>query len=271
MSKNSYPDTDDRPHGMRRSHLRSAIGITSIIAGFFLIALTVYFVEIAGSLPSLTELENPHPDLSTKIYSSDGQQLDQFFVQNRTYIPFDSIPKSFIDALIATEDQKFYDHWGVNLERILKAVVKNVMAMNLTKEGASTITQQLARNLYLTQEVSVGRKVREQLTAIQIERTYTKNEIIELYANTVYFGRGAYGLQVASEVFFGKRPIDMTPDECAYLVGMLKAPENYDVVHYDRAVRRRNTVLAPSLVRFIAITFLTTAFRIRSRLTPQCS
>jgi penicillin-binding protein 1A len=242
MSKNSLPD--DRPHGMRRSHLRSAIGITAAVGAFALIALTVYFVEVASGLPSLEELENPHPDLSTKIYSSDGQQLDQFFVHNRTYMPFDSIPKSFIDALIATEDQKFYEHWGVNLERILKAVVKNVMAMNLTKEGASTITQQLARNLYLTQEVSVGRKVREQLTAVQIERTYTKNEILELYANTVYFGRGAYGLQVAAEVFFDKRPIDLTPDECAYLVGMLKAPENYDVVHYDRAVRRRNTVLA---------------------------
>jgi penicillin-binding protein 1A len=123
--------------------------------------------------------------------------------------------------------------------------VKNVMSMDLTKEGASTITQQLARNLYLTQEVSVSRKIREQLTAIQIERTYTKNEILELYANTVYFGRGAYGIQVAAEIFYGKKPIDLTVDECAYLVGMLKAPENYDAgTHPERAIERRNTVLA---------------------------
>ncbi len=235
--------SDGHRRGLKRSHLRSALGISAIVVGFLTVALTLYLVEIASGLPSLEELENPHPDLSTKVFTADGQPLDQFFVHNRTYIPLDSIPKKFIQALIATEDQKFYDHWGVNLERILKAVVKNVLAMDLTKEGASTITQQLARNLYLSQEVTIARKIREQLTAVQIERTYTKNEILELYANTVYFGRGAYGIQVASEVYFDKLPIDLSVDQCAYLVGMLKAPENYDVSHYGRAVQRRNTVM----------------------------
>src|SRR5262245_7219484 len=238
-------NSTEEKHGVQRSHLQSALGVGLIVAVFCLVALAVYVIEIGSGLPSLEDLENPRPDLSTRIYSADGIQLDQFFAHNRTYIPYDSIPKPFIKALIATEDQKFYDHWGVNIERILKAVVKNVMAMNLTKEGASTITQQLARNLYLSQEVSLNRKVREQLTAVQIERAYTKNEILEMYANTVYFGRGAYGIQVAAEIFFGKRPLDLTVDECAYLVGVLKAPENYDAeVHPDRAVERRNTVLA---------------------------
>jgi penicillin-binding protein 1A len=219
------------------------VGIVVVL--FCFVAIVIYGFEIASALPSLEELENPRPDLSTRIYSSDGQQLDQFFAHNRTYIRFDSIPRAFVQALIATEDQKYYDHWGVNVERILKAVVKNVVAMNLTKEGASTITQQLARNLYLSQEVTVNRKIREQLTAVQIERTYTKNEILEMYANTVYFGRGAYGIQVAAEIYFGKRPIDLTIDECAYLVAVLKGPENYDAeLHNDRAIDRRNTVLA---------------------------
>ncbi|MEO5930294.1 MAG: PBP1A family penicillin-binding protein [Candidatus Kapaibacterium sp.] len=243
---NTFSQTDDaQPRGVRRSYIRSAIGVGAIIALFGLVAVTIYFVEIASSLPSLEELENPRADLSTRILTADGIPLDQFFVHNRTYIRYDSIPKSFAKALIATEDQKFYDHWGVNLERILKAVVKNVMSMNLAKEGASTITQQLARNLYLSQEVTISRKLREQFTAVQIERTYTKNEIMEMYANTVYFGHGAYGIQVASEIYFNKRPIDLTDDESAYLVGVLKAPENYDAdQHYDRAIERRNTVLA---------------------------
>jgi penicillin-binding protein 1A len=243
-TSNSHEE-ETEVHGVRRSYLQSAIGVGLIVVLFMVVALVVYMFEIGTGLPSLEDLENPRPDLSTRIYSADGIQLDQFFAHNRTYIPYDSIPKPFIKALIATEDQKFYDHWGVNIERILKAVVKNVMAMNLTKEGASTITQQLARNLYLSQEVSLNRKVREQLTAVQIERAYTKNEILEMYANTVYFGRGAYGIQVAAEIFFGKRPLDLTVDECAYLVGVLKGPENYDAeAHQDRAIERRNTVLA---------------------------
>lgn len=233
------------PRGVRGVHVRSAIGVGIVVVLFLAISLGIYMFEVVSALPGLEELENPRPDLSTRIYSADGQQLDQFFVHNRTYIRYDSIPRNFFKALIATEDQKFYEHWGVNVERILKAVIKNVMSMNLTKEGASTITQQLARNLYLSQEVTVTRKIREQLTAVQIERTYTKNEILEMYANTVYFGRGAYGIQVAAEIYFAKRPIDLNLDECAFLVGLLKAPENYDPdQHYDRAVTRRNTVLA---------------------------
>jgi penicillin-binding protein 1A len=237
---------DQQPQrGVQRTHLRSFLGISAIVVTFALIAIVLYGVEVTAGLPSLEELENPRPDLSTRIVTADGQYLDQFYVHNRAYIRFDSIPRPFVEALIATEDQKFYDHWGVNVERIVKAVVKNVLSMDLTKEGASTITQQLARNLYLSQEVTVSRKLREQLTAVQIERTYTKNEIMEMYANAVYFGHGAYGIQVAAEIYFGKLPIELTVDECAYLVGVLKAPENYDAdKHADRAIERRNTVLA---------------------------
>lgn len=237
---------DDTPRkGLNLSYLRSALGIGAVLASIALLAVGIYFYEVVSGLPTLEELENPKPDLSTRIFSADGVELDQFFVHNRRFIPYDSIAPSFFQALIATEDQKFYDHWGVSLERIVKAMFKNVASMDLTKEGASTITQQLARNIYLSQEVTLTRKLREQFTAVQIERTYTKREILEMYANTVYFGRGAYGIQVASEIFFDKQPMALSIDEAATLVGMLKAPESYNPVNnYERSLRRRNVVLS---------------------------
>lgn len=238
-------DTSRKGNGLNLSYLRSAIGISVVLVGILVLAVGIYGYEVISGLPTLEELENPKPDLSTRIFSADGVELDQFFVHNRRFIPYDSIAPSFFQALIATEDQKFYDHWGVSLERIVKAAFKNVASMDLTKEGASTITQQLARNIYLSQEVTITRKLREQFTAIQIERTYTKREILEMYANTVYFGRGAYGIQVASEIFFDKQPIELTIDEAATLVGMLKAPESYNPVNnYERSIRRRNVVLS---------------------------
>lgn len=231
--------------GLNLSSLRSALGVAIVFTALGVLAAGIYLFEVVSGLPTLEELENPKPDLSTRIFSADGVELDQFFVHNRRYVPYDSISPSFFQALIATEDQKFYEHWGVSLERIVKATFKNVASMDLTKEGASTITQQLARNVYLTLDVSVTRKLREQFTAIQIERTYTKREILEMYANTVYFGRGAYGIQVASEIFFGKQPLDLTTEEAAVLVGLLKAPESYSPFNnYERSFRRRNVVMS---------------------------
>ena len=244
--RHDHDEHDPQPvKGAKLRNLRSAFGVTAVLLGIGVLAIGVYMYEILSGLPTLEELENPKPDLSTRIFSADGVELDQFFVHNRRYVPYDSIAPDFFKALIATEDQKFYDHWGVSLERILKAAVKNLQSMDLTKEGASTITQQLARNIYLSMDVTMTRKLREQFTAIQIERTYTKREILEMYANTVYFGRGAYGIQVASEIFFNKEPKDLSVAEAAVLVGMLKAPENYNpVTNPERALQRRNTVLA---------------------------
>jgi len=230
---------------MRRSRFRIALLVCAGLAVCTVVGLGLLAQDIIGGLPSLEELENPRPDLATTIYSADGVQLDQFYIHNRAYIPIDSIPKPFINALIATEDQKFHEHWGLNIGRMFGALFENVRSVNMTKQGASTITQQLARNLYLSTERTLKRKIREQLTAVQIERTYTKNEILEMYANQVYFGHGAYGIQVAAEVYFNKKPLDLTVDECAYLVGVLKAPDTYDAAkNPDRALDRRNTVLA---------------------------
>lgn len=214
-----------------------AIGL--VILGGLVFALIV----TSDGMPSTEQLEKPKPELATAVISADGEVLDQFFVKRRTYIPLDSIPEDFINALIATEDREFYNHWGVHLQRLLQAMVKNVTS-GKRPEGASTITQQLARKLFLTQDFTITRKIREAVTAVEIERRYTKREILEMYINTVYFGRGAYGLQIASELYFNKSPVELTTAECAFLVGTLKGPERYDPLkNYDRALLRRNVVL----------------------------
>ncbi|MFA6570809.1 MAG: biosynthetic peptidoglycan transglycosylase [Bacteroidota bacterium] len=181
----------------------------------FLIIIVIYInATISGELPSIEQLENPKQNYATQVLSADGELLDHFYIERRVNIPYDSIPQNFMNALIATEDRKFNDHWGVHAFRIIKAAIKNVLAMR-TKEGASTLTMQLARNLYLTPENSMRRKIREAFTAMQIEKTYSKNEILEMYTNTVAFGRGAYGLSVAAKVYFDKSASDLTLAECA--------------------------------------------------------
>jgi penicillin-binding protein 1A len=223
------------------SNLKKLIILASIGA---VIGLVVYTIYLFRELPSLSALENPKQDLATRIYSADGELIDQFYLQNRTMVSIDNIPKDMINALIATEDRKFYKHWGVDLDRIAKAFIKNLMSFSLSKEGASTITQQLARNLYFGREITLTRKLREAITAVQIEKTYTKNEILTLYLNQVYFGRGAYGIEAAARTYFDKSSSELTLDECAALVGILKSPSAYNPIDNPEAsIERRNLVL----------------------------
>jgi penicillin-binding protein 1A len=179
---------------------------------FIFLALAIYTIS---GLPSLDELENPKPVLASRVFSSDGELIGQFFIENRIETDLDSLPPYVIKALIATEDRNFYDHWGVDVPRFFKAMVKNLFSLSL-REGASTITQQLAKNLYSLKEGRENaldkavRKVREWISAIQIEKTFTKNEIAELYLNVSYFGRSAYGIESAAKVYFNKRAKDLT-------------------------------------------------------------
>jgi penicillin-binding protein 1A len=218
-----------------------------LVTGFLLLVVTglvVLYFSIANDLPSMQQLENPKQNQATQIFSDDGELLDHFFIQKRVNLPYDSIPQPFFNALIATEDRKFFDHWGVHVERIVKATVKNILSMR-TKEGASTITMQLSRNLFYNQDITLSRKLKEAVTSMQIEKTFTKKEILAKYANTVAFGRGAYGINVASMVYFNKSPMELTLSECAFLVAILKAPEHYNgVVDYDKGLERRNLVLS---------------------------
>jgi penicillin-binding protein 1A len=225
-----------------------------ISSGIAAILFIVFVIFIYSGLPSLEELENPKPQLASKVFSADGELLGQFFIENRIETSIDSLPQHLIEALIATEDRQFYDHWGVDVFRFFKAMVKNIFSLSL-KEGASTITQQLARNLYelkVTRESQFDkaiRKIREWITAVQIEKNFTKDEIIELYLNVSYFGKSSYGVEAASRVYFDKKASELSLPESALFIALLKSPLDYDPErNYENAVLRRNLVMHNMLV-----------------------
>lgn len=194
-------------------------------------------------LPSLAQLHNIEPNLITRVYSAEGELIQEFFSERRIYVPLRKMPQHFIDALLAVEDRRFYNHWGVNSFAILRALWVNLTNLRIV-QGASTITQQLSRTLFLTPEKTVARKIKEALTAIKIERTYSKDEILEMYINQCYFGKGAYGIQAAAQTYFNKEIKDLTISDCALLVGLLKAPGRYSPTEYPHlALFRRNLVL----------------------------
>lgn len=244
MIKNQIPSKNIQKKKKSRG-LKFFILFLGII---FLTAFILLVQYIFEGLPSLDELENPKPQLASNVYSIDGELIGQFFKENRVEVSIDSIPPHVINALIATEDRKFYDHWGVDIGRFIKAMFKNIFLFK--REGASTITQQLAKNLYelkLQNESlfdTIIRKIREWITAIQIEKTYTKREILEMYFNIQWFGHGAYGIAMASKVYFDKDVKQLSIEEGALLIALLKSWVYYDPYEkYDRAFQRRNVVL----------------------------
>jgi len=220
----------------------------SFVLILFVTAFFFFAKYVSKGLPSLEELENPKAKLASTVFSSDGELIGRFFKENRIEINIDSLPHFVINGLIATEDRKFYKHWGVDLDRFVKAVVKTIFFGEL--QGGSTITQQLAKNLYdlrIRHESfadKIVRKMREWITAIQIEKTYSKEEILEMYFNISYFGHGAYGIETASRVYFNKTASQLTVPEAATLIALLNSSVLYDPVrNYDRAMRRRNLVM----------------------------
>ena len=219
------------------------ISIGFILSGVVIVLLFIGF--LSRDLPSLEQLENYDPDLVTRIYSADGKVLSELFVQKRVFVELYNIPTHMQDAVIASEDRRFYEHWGLSLRSVARAIGINILSLSY-RQGFSTLTQQLARNLYKTIgfEDSILRKIKEVITAIQIERTYTKDEILEMYLNTVHFGHGTYGVEAATKRFFGKESKELSVDESALLVGLLPSPASYSPVrHPERARKRRNTVL----------------------------
>ena len=219
------------------------VSLGIIFSGAVLVLLFILF--LSRDLPSLEQLENYDPDLVTRIYSADGEVLSELFVQKRVFVELNNIPKHMQDAVIASEDRRFYEHWGLSLRSVARAISINILSLSY-RQGFSTLTQQLARNLYKTIgfEDSILRKIKEVITAVQIERTYTKDEILEMYLNTVHFGHGTYGVEAATKRFYGKESKLLNVDESALLVGLLPSPASYSPIrHPDRARKRRNTVL----------------------------
>ena len=200
------------------------------------------YVIYEYELPSIEEVYNIEPPLKTKIYARDGTLLQEFYNQNRIMTPYADLPPQLPKMLMAVEDQEFYDHWGINIRRIFITAAKNLVQMRI-EGGASTITQQLARMLFLDREQTYSRKFKEALTAIKLERTYSKNEILEMYLNLYYFHR-AYGISAAARVFFNKNASDLTVSESAIILGMLRGPViNSPFNNPDKSLQARNRVL----------------------------
>jgi penicillin-binding protein 1A len=201
------------------------------------------YLYFARDLPSTARLENFEPSLKTQVFAEDSSLVGELFEQNRVLIPLEQIPPYLTDAIIAVEDRKFYSHWGIDMFGIFRAMLKNIRAGEII-QGASTITQQLARNLFVMFDVSLSRKIKEAILALKIERAYSKDEILEMYLNQIYFGSGAYGVEAASREFFGKSVKELSVGEAALLAGLPKNPRDYSpLYHIDRALKRRGVVL----------------------------
>jgi penicillin-binding protein 1A len=227
------------------------------LLGFLFATGSVFFlVGVAGvgillwhfsrDLPDYSQLQNYEPPVMTRVHASDGSLLAEYATQRRLYIPIQAVPKSVIHAFLAAEDKNFYEHGGLDFVGIARAAVLYIQnwGTNRRPQGASTITQQVAKNFLLSNEVSFDRKIKEALLSMKIERAYSKDRILELYLNEIYLGLGAYGIAAASLVYFGKSVHELTLPEMAYLAALPKAPANLNPYRQrERAIERRNWVI----------------------------
>ncbi|MDI4658082.1 penicillin-binding protein 1A [Xanthobacter autotrophicus] len=206
-----------------------------------------YFVwKYSQDLPDYSQLQNYEPPVMTRVHAADGALVAEYAKQRRLYIPIQSVPKSVIEAFLSAEDKNFYEHGGIDPTGIFRAAAFYFQnyGKNVRPQGASTITQQVAKNFLLTNEVSLDRKVKEALLALRIERTYSKDRILELYLNEIYLGMGAYGIAAAALVYFDKSVDELNVQEAAYLAALPKAPSSYNPFRdRSRAVDRRNWVI----------------------------
>src|SRR5246500_5474499 len=213
--------------------------LISVLIGATAGLLLVYTTD----LPQINALEAYRPSSITELYDDQGRIIGSFALQRRVVATYDDFPQVLRDALISIEDKDFYRHWGINVWRTLGAAYKDIQSGGKV-QGASTLTMQLARNLFLSPDRSFPRKIQETLLAIQIERRFTKPQIFTLYANQIFLGHGAYGFESASEYYFSKPAKRLNLDEAALLAGLPKAPQYYSpVMHPDRALKRRNLVI----------------------------
>lgn len=256
MSEMTSPEQNSRPK--KRSWFRRLLGIVwrlwiaFVVIASMVIAITIgvaggtlysYYIE----LPDINRLENFRPSLVTKVFDRNKELIGEFFIEKRELITFEELPKDFINAVLATEDKRFWEHEGVDLIGFGRAMLVNLQNRNFS-EGASTITQQLTRLLFLSPEKKIPRKVKEMMLAIKIEQKYrnlspdkesAKKKIFELYANQYYWGHGAYGLRSAAKVYFGKEVAQLDLGECAMLAGILQRPNAHSPLRNPAQAKNR--------------------------------
>ena len=213
--------------------------IVSVITG---VSVGGYFAFAKG-IPSIAELKQYKPTSGTKIYADDDTLIGELKVEKGVFVPLNRMPKHLIDAVIAVEDSRFWNHKGIDYIAIGRAVLKDILHAGL-KEGGSTITQQLAKIVFLTPEKTFKRKIREVSLAMKMEKNLDKKEILELYLNKIYFGHGAYGVEMASRVYFGKSVGELTLPEAAMITALIKAPSTYSPYNnLTKSKERQETVL----------------------------
>lgn len=249
------PDERPEPHRPREPRRGRAPAPRRKLAGPFtlaaLLVLSITTGSLAGltlvysvDLPQINDLERYRPSTTTDLYDQKGRIIGSFALQRRVVVGYDGFAPVLRQAVISIEDKNFESHWGINVFRVLGAVVHDLRNHGRV-QGASTLTMQLARNLFLSSERTAGRKLQEAYLAIQIERAFTKEQIFTLYGNQIYLGSGMYGFEAGSEFYFGKHAKDLTLPEAALLAGLPKAPSAYSPLNYpEKARRRRNLVIS---------------------------
>ena len=225
-------------------------------APILMVAGLIGLVWAFADIPSFEELEDPDSKLATQVIAEDGEILTTFHIENRSYVSFGELSPNLVNAAVATEDVRFYTHSGIDFRSLARVMFKTILGGNSSQGGGSTLTQQLAKTLYPREDVSsripgmskvnmVWIKLKEWVTAVKLERSYTKDEIMTMYMNQVFFGSNAYGIKAASQTFFGKSPIDLTVEEAATLVGMVNKPTRYNpAINPDKSLVRRNFVIS---------------------------
>ena len=222
--------------------------LITVFAAFLLLIISIISILwiFSNELPDYKFLKNYKPPVSSKLYSGDGELVIDFSSEKRIFIPFNAIPEKVINSFLSAEDKNFFNHPGVDAKGVVRAFYNNIFNLISSKrlEGASTITQQVAKNFLLNNEVSLDRKVKEAILAFRIERALTKERILELYLNQIYLGQGTYGIAAASLEYFDKSVKDLSYSEAALLAALPKAPSRYDPFKYpDVAKFRRNLVI----------------------------
>ena len=218
--------------------------IIFFIVLIFFVFSTLWYFSIG--LPDYKKLSNYQPPISSRVYSENSNLIAEYAIEKRLFIPFDSVPNKVINSFLSAEDKNFFKHPGIDAKGILRALLKNIknISQNKRLEGASTITQQVAKNFLLTNEVSMKRKIKEAILAFRIERAYTKERILELYLNQIYLGQGTYGIAAASLEYFDKSIKELNYQEAALLAALPKAPSKYNPYKYPEVAKfRRNLVL----------------------------
>src|SRR5947208_4878408 len=229
------------------------VGIGSLVmataAG---IAALWAFTILPRSLPSVKTLETFQPLQGTKVYDDNDELLTELHVERRIFVPLAHIPLTVRDAIIATQDRRFYSHFGVDPIGVARAIYQNYRRGRIV-EGGSTITQQLTKVLFLTPDKSLERKMKEAALALELERRYPKDRILEMYLNQVYFGNGAYGVEAASRTYFGKSVTELNVKEAALLAGLPRAPSTYSPFEHGEAAKRRREVVLRRMVEYGAL------------------